>query len=109
MEATFSTQSHEGLCTARLELQTGQPTAGAAGAPQNVKSAQQRAHRAHRGPASKARSRARAKAFQAGKAAATAQTAIESTTQEDLPLPGASHCIHPSQFDFRGDKAQWLL
>ena len=89
-KATFSTQSHEGLCTARLELQTGQPTAGAAGATQNVKSAQQRAHRAHRGPASKARSRARAKAFQAGKAASTAQTAKESISQEELPLPGGS-------------------
>ena len=89
-KATFSTQSHEGLCTARLELQTGQPTAGAAGATQNVKSAQQRAHRAHRGPASKARSRARAKAFQAGKAASTAQTTKESISQEELPLPGGS-------------------
>ena len=89
-KATFSTESHEGRCTARLELETGQPTAGAAGVPQAAKGAHQRAHHAHCGPTSKARSRARAMAFQAGKAAAAAQAVVESSPQEDLLLPGGT-------------------
>ena len=75
--AKFSTESKEGRCSAKLEIETCLKSADEPGATRlhSAKHAQQQTHRpCHRGPASKARSRARAVAFRAGKAAAAAAT-----------------------------------
>ena len=79
-KAKFSTESNEGRCSAKLEIVTCLKSADAPGAAglHSAKHAQQQTHRpVHRGPAQKARSRARAVAFRAGKAAAAAAAATE--------------------------------
>ena len=92
-KAKFSTESNEGRCSAKLEIETCLKSADAPGAAglHSAKHAQQQTHRpVHRGPSSKARSRARAVAFRAGKAAAAAATeaaAAKKSTQE---------CVSPS-------------
>ena len=87
----FSTESNGGRCSAKLEIETGlisADTPGAAGL-HSAKRAHQQTHRpCHRGPASKARSRARAAAFRAGKAAAAAVAASEQSAQESESPPG---------------------
>ena len=99
----MTTTSFEGKVTAKLELELGQPTGARPGAPpRHRRTASQ--HQApesgaarrpcHRGPAAKAKSRARAAAHQAAQAAASAvsgsaaqQSVSESTPAS--PAPGA--------------------
>ena len=90
-KAKFSTESNGGRCSAKLEIETGLISADAPGAAglHSAKRAHQQTHRpCHRGPASKARSRARAAAFRAGKAAAAAVAASEQSAQESESPPG---------------------
>ena len=80
--AKFSTESKEGRCSAKLEIENCLKSADEPGATrlQSAKHAKQQTHRpCHRGPASKARSRARAVAFRAGKAAAATEAAAAAT------------------------------
>ena len=108
-QATLTTTSSEGKVTAKLELELGQPTGARPGAPpRHLRTASQ--HQApasgaarrpcHRGPAAKAKSRARAAAFQAAKAAASAasgsaahQSDSESTPAS--PAPGGAPSTRP--------------
>ena len=70
-QATLTTSTEGGELKAKLEIQLGSPAAPRTGAPSTTSGHPAVSHRpCHRGPAAKARSRARAAAYQAKKAAA---------------------------------------
>ena len=101
-QASLTTSSLAGMVTAKLEVQLGQPTAARPGAPHphlrhpsNFVSASSAApvpgaarRPCHRGPAAKAKNRARAAAHQAVKAAASA--AASTASRGAPPLSGPS-------------------
>ena len=103
-QATLTTTSLGGKVTAKLELELGQPTEARPGAPphHHLRSATPfSSHGApasgaarrpcHRGPAAKAKSRARAAAYQAAKAAAaTAAQEFESESTPSTPSSGGT-------------------
>ena len=103
-QATLTTTSLGGKVTAKLELELGQPTEARPGAPphHHLRSATPfSSHGApasgaarrpcHRGPAAKAKSRARAAAYQATKAAAaTAAQEFESESTPSTPSSGGT-------------------
>ena len=108
-QATLTTTSFEGKVTAKLELELGQPTGARPGAPPcHRRTASQ--HQApesgaarrpcHRGPAAKAKSRARAAAYQAAKAAASVAS-VSAAQQSDSestpasPAPGGAPSTPP--------------
>ena len=70
-QATLTTSTEGGELKAKLEIQLGSPAAPRPGAPSTTSGRPAASHRpCHRGPAAKARSRARAAAYQAKKATA---------------------------------------
>ena len=113
-QATLTTTSLGGKVTAKLDIELGHPTDARPGAPpphlrtakafssQHGAPASGAARRpCHRGPAAKAKSRARAAAYQAAKAAAAAasvssaqQTEPESTPS--TPAPGEASAVQAS-------------
>ena len=101
-QATLTTTtSLEGKLTAKLEIELGKPTDARPGAPsphqrtafssQCGAPASGAARRScHRGPAAKAKSRARAAAYQAAKAAAAAASAAQESESDSAPAsPGS--------------------
>ena len=100
-QATLTTSTEGGELKAKLEIQLGSPAAPRPGAPSATSGHPAAAHRpCHRGPAAKARSRARAAAYQATKAIAGATASVSSTAamgQEELLLHllllSDDHCI----------------
>ena len=102
-QATLTTSTEGGELKAKLEIQLGSPAAPRPGAPSATSGHPAAAHRpCHRGPAAKARSRARAAAYQATKAVAAATASLSPPLlwpldQEELLLPlllfSDDHCI----------------
>ena len=100
-QATLTTTSLEGIVTAKLEVKLGQSTGARPGAPPHLCTAKAFPfqHEApasgavrrpcHRGPAAKAKSRARAAAHQAAKAAAAPVQESTPGTPTSTPAPNA--------------------
>ena len=90
-QATLTTSTEGGELKAKLEIQLGSPAAPRPGAPSATSGHPAAAHRpCHRGPAAKARSRARAAAYQAKKAVAAATASLSSTAAMAAGSGGAS-------------------
>ena len=87
-QASLTTSTEGGELKAKLEIQLGSPAAPRPGAPSTTSGHPAASHRpCHRGPAAKARSRARAAAYQAKKSAAAtvSSTATAAGSREASP------------------------